>query len=154
NGWEETNDNDDPDVMNWSYYNDLYSGPEFQKLWSMMAYLNQKGITNGLMLNFQGPGPDWMGGYDLTPGMEDEWAEMVASLVIYARTNRHLQFTLLAPNNEPDSDNEGMHVQSAAQYVTSLHKLAQLLDANRMTDIRFVGPDTALASSYPDFFQQ
>src|SRR6185369_10569219 len=32
NGWEETNDNGDPDVMNWSYYNSLYSGPEFQKL--------------------------------------------------------------------------------------------------------------------------
>src|SRR6267142_7030928 len=32
NGWETANDNTDPNVMNWSYYNALYSGPEFQKL--------------------------------------------------------------------------------------------------------------------------
>ena len=152
NGWETTNDNGDPDVMNWSYYNALYSGPEFQKLWDMMSYLNQKGITNGLVLNFQGSGPSWMGGSDLDPGMEDEWAEMVASLVIYARTNRHLQFSLLAPNNEPDNQGEGIHVQSANQYVTSLHKLAQLLDTNGMTDIRFVAPD--LASGDTSFFPE
>jgi hypothetical protein len=31
--WEETNDNDDPSVMNWEYYNDRYSTPlpEFQR---------------------------------------------------------------------------------------------------------------------------
>ena len=152
NGWETNNDNSDPNVMNWAYYNALYSGPEFQKLWSMMAHLNQKGITNGLVLNFQGPGPSWMGGWSLTPGMEAEWAEMVASLVIYARTNRHLQFTLLAPNNEPNNQGEGIQVQSASQYVTSLNKLAQLLDANGISDIRFVAPD--LASGLTDFFPE
>src|SRR3954453_6925767 len=61
NGWETNNDNSDPAVMNWTYYNALYNGPEFQKLWGLIAYLNQKGITNGVMLNFQGSGPPWMG---------------------------------------------------------------------------------------------
>jgi O-glycosyl hydrolase len=152
NGWETVNDNDDPDVMNWAYYNALYSGPEFQKLWGMMSYLNQKGITNGLILNFQGPGPSWMGGLSLDPGYEDEWAEMVASLVIYARTNLHLQFTLLAPNNEPNITGEGIQVQNADQYVECLHKLAQLLDANGLTDIRFVAPD--LSDGLTDFFDE
>src|SRR5437870_3697113 len=58
NGWEATNDNNDPNVMDWTYYNALYSNPEFEKLWSVIGYLNQKGITNGIVLNFQGPGAD------------------------------------------------------------------------------------------------
>jgi O-glycosyl hydrolase len=93
-----------------------------------------------------------MGGASLDNGYEDEWAEMVASLVIYARTNRHLQFTLLAPNNEPNITGEGIHVRSAEQYVTSLHLLAQLLDANGMSDVRFVAPD--LSGGQTDFFSE
>ena len=54
NGWEATNDNNDPNVMNQAYYDALYRGPEFEKLWGLIGYLNQKGITNGIMLNFQG----------------------------------------------------------------------------------------------------
>ncbi len=42
--WEATNDNSNPSVMNWTYYNSVYSGPNFQRLWGMMAYLNQRGI--------------------------------------------------------------------------------------------------------------
>jgi O-glycosyl hydrolase len=140
NGWEATNDNDDPNVMNWDYYNALYSGPEFEKLWGLIAYLNHKGITNGVMLNFQGPGPDWMGYDSLDYGYEDEWAEMVASLVVYARKTRHLQFTLVAPNNEPDSGSEGI-VMTPDQYAAGLHKLALDLDANGLSDVRLVGPD-------------
>jgi len=58
--WEGTNDNSNPNVMNWDYYKTVYSAPDFQKLWDTMAYLNQKGITNGVMPNFQGFGPGWM----------------------------------------------------------------------------------------------
>src|SRR2546423_1292477 len=78
--WETSNDNTDPAVMDWAYYNGLYAGPEFQKLWGLIGYLNQRGITNGVILNLQGPGPNWMGGDTLTTGYEGEWAEMVASL--------------------------------------------------------------------------
>ena len=90
NGWEETNDNGDPNVLNQGYYDALYAGPEFEKLWGMMAYLNQKGITNGLVLNFQGPGPSWMGGGTLTVGMEDEWSEMIVSLLLYEIGRAHV----------------------------------------------------------------
>ena len=138
--WESTNDNADPNVMNWSYYNGIYTAPDFEKLWSIMAYFNQRGITNGLMLNFQGSGPHWMGGSPLTPGFEDEWAEMVASLFVYARNNRHLRFNVVAPDNEPDITVQGVDMTSS-QYVTAMRKLSQLLDANGLSDIRFVGPD-------------
>jgi O-glycosyl hydrolase len=141
NGWEATNDNDDPNVMNWDYYNALYSSPDFEKVWGLIGYLNQKGITNGIVLNFQGPGPDWMGGNTLLDGYEDEWAEMIVSLLMYARNTRHLQFNLVAPNNEPDLSSEGIHIESGTRYTQTLHKLAQMLDANGLSDVRLVGPD-------------
>jgi O-glycosyl hydrolase len=141
--WEATNDNDDPDVMNWSYYNAVYGTPRFEKLWGIIGYLNQRGITNGVMLNFQGPGPQWMGGATLPPGYEDEWAEMIASLLVYARNTRHLQFSLVGPDNEPNEINQGVDVANAAQYATMLHLLAQKLDTNGLSDVRFLGPDGA-----------
>lgn len=137
--WESSNDNANPEVMNWTYYNSIYGSPNFQKLWDTVAYLNHRGITNGLMLNFQGAGPQWMGGSPLAPGFEDEWAETVASLFVYARNNRHLKFGLVAPNNEPDVTVQGVDMTSS-QFVTAMHKLSQLLDANGLSDIRFVGP--------------
>ncbi len=144
--WEASNDNSDPNVMNWTYYNQVYRVPEFQKMWDMSAYLNQRGISNGLMFNFQGNGPAWMGGSPLTAGYEAEWAEMVASMFIYARKTRHLQFTLVGPNNEEDILIQGVNM-TASQYVTALHKLAQLLDTNGLSDVRFVGPDLGYTST-------
>jgi O-glycosyl hydrolase len=138
--WEDTNDNSNPNVFNWTYYNQVYSTPDFQKMWDMAAYLNQRGITDGLMFNLQGNGPDWMGGSALTDGYEAEWAEMVASLFMYARNTQHLQFNLVAPNNEPDQPLMGVGM-TIPQYVTALHTLAGLLDTNGLSDLRFVGPD-------------
>jgi O-glycosyl hydrolase len=82
-----------------------------------------------------------MGGNTLLDGYEDEWAEMIVSLLMYARNTRHLQFNLVAPNNEPDLASEGIHIPTAAQYATTWHKLAQMLDTNGLSDVRLVGPD-------------
>ena len=139
--WEATNDNSDPNVMNWAYYAPIYQSAEFTKLWNLTAYLNSRGITNGVFFNFQGPGPLWMGGTNLTGGLESEWAEMIASQLIWARQTNHLQFQYVGPNNEPDSYPQGILVSNAAQYVTSLHYLSQLLDSNGMSDVQFIAPD-------------
>src|SRR5688572_19938576 len=48
--WEETNDNDDPFVFNWNYYNNLYETEKFRKVWDMIRYLNSRGITDRLMI--------------------------------------------------------------------------------------------------------
>ena len=144
--WEATNDNSDPSIMNWTYYNAVYSTTDFQKMWDMSAYLNQRGITNGLIFNFQGNGPAWMGGSPLAGGYEAEWAEMVASVFLYARNTQHLGFNLVAPDNEEDILVQGVDMTSA-QYVTALHTLAQLLDANGLSDLHFVGPDLGYTST-------
>jgi hypothetical protein len=140
--WEATNDNSDPNVMNWSYYGQIYSSADFQKMWGLAAYLNQKGISNGLMFNFQGNGPSWLGGGSLSQGMEAEWAEMIASLLIYAHQTNHLQFSLVGPDNEMDQVVQGVDM-TVTQYTNALHKLSQLLDTNGLSDLRFVGPDLA-----------
>ena len=143
--WEGTNDNDDPNVMNWSYYTNLYSQPEFAKLWGMMGYLNQRGITNGLILKVGGPGPLWMGGLSLDSGMEDEYAETVASLFVYARNNQNLVFHEVRPVNEVDINYTGENM-TESQYLTAVHDVGLLLDANGMSDVRFSGPDMAETS--------
>jgi len=80
--WEQTNDNADPFVFNWTYYNTVYGGAKFQKLWSTMRYLNDKGIESGLMLNFMGRGPTWIGpNSSVDVDKEDEFVETIASAV-------------------------------------------------------------------------
>jgi O-glycosyl hydrolase len=147
NNWEATNDNSNASVMNWDYYNTVYSAPEFQKLWGIMAYLNQRGITNGLVPSFEGPVALWMGGLSLTPGYENEYAETITSLLLYARNTQHLQFSMVEPVNEPDITYTGIHLTGASQFVTVMHDLAQQLDANGMGDLRFSGPDLSNTST-------
>jgi len=154
--WEAANDNGDSNTLNWTYYNSVYNSAEFNKLWDMSAYLNSRGITDGLIYNFQGPGPAWMCGtsnpnlQSLTVGLEDEWAEMIVSQLYYARNVRGVQFRSVMPNNEPDIGVQGIHLSGAAQYATTLHKLALKLDANGLSDVTIIGPD--LASTDNNYF--
>ena len=140
--WEVTNNTSQ------AAYNAIYGSARFEKLWDLVAYLNQKGITNGIMFNFQGPGPQWMSGEELDPGYEPQWAQMITSLLIYARNTRHLQFNLVAPDNEPDLgySYEGIGA-SQTQYVTMLNQLALNLASNGLSDVRIMGPDLAFPST-------
>ena len=140
--WEAVNDNADPTLLDWSYYNALYGSSAFTRLWDMTAYLNQRGLKDGVFFNFMGPGPSWMGGGTLAAGMAEEWAESITSLLAYARNTRGLEFRLVAPDNEPDIYNEGIHMD-VTPYTDCLHALARKLDANGLGDLRLVGPDRA-----------
>jgi hypothetical protein len=145
--WEDTNDNADPNVADWTYYNALYSNAKFQNLWGTLHYLNQKGVTNGIVLSFMGRVPTWMGGGVTNSASESEWVEMIATLLYYARTTAQVQFAMVDPMNETDWDGiEGPQV-SAAQYVRLLHNLSLKLDAMGLGDIHFVGPTTAIVGT-------
>ena len=118
--WEVVNDNADPNVMNWEYYNDRYSSPIFEATWNGLRYLNSKGIRPVIAL--MGPVPAWMTddkappprhkvcqgnvppnqqGH-LSPAMYDEFAEEVVSMAEYARTQEHINFEFFSPFNETD----------------------------------------------------
>lgn len=141
--WEAVNDNADPNVFNWTAYNALYSTPRFEELWSTMGYLNRRGITANLILNFMGPGPAWMGGSSLAANAEDEWVEMVASVAYYARNTRGLKFGVFSPSNEPDWDGiEGIRMDQW-QWARVMNKLVAKLDATGLGNLRILGPDTA-----------
>jgi hypothetical protein len=145
--WENPNDNADPATPDWTYYNALYSNAKFQNLWGTLAYLESKGFTNTIALSFMGRVPTWMGGSSINSTAEDEWVEMMATLMYYARNTRGLQFKILDPLNETDWDGiEGPQV-NATQYVRLLRKLSLRLDAMGLTDVRFLGPNTASVST-------
>ncbi len=140
--WEDKNDDGNPFVFNWTYYRSIYEKPKFQKVWDLIAYLNHNGMTDGVMINLMGRLPAWMGREVIKEDKEDEWVEMVVSLLYYARNVRHLKFGIFAPMNEPNIRNEGPTV-SPQQYVRVLKKLIQRLDAVGLDNIRIVAPDVA-----------
>jgi O-glycosyl hydrolase len=140
--WEDKNDNNDPFSFNWDYYNALYETPKYQKAWDMIAYLNKRGITKNLMINFMGPVPLWMGGKVVKEKYEDEYIEMLVSFFYYARKTKHLQIGLISIMNEPDIENEGPTV-NAKQYVKLQRKFINRMDSLGMGDIRYVSPDVA-----------
>jgi hypothetical protein len=141
--WETNNDDTSSTNYNWAYYNQIYSSPQFTKLWDMLEHLNRSGYSNRVILTFMGWGPSWMMDTDarsLKPGMEDEWAEMIASALIYARNTHGVQVSLVTPNNEPDIYDEGIRITNSTQYADTLHRLAAKLDAAGLTNLWFVGP--------------
>jgi len=161
--WEAVNDNADPNVMNWSYYNSIYGNADFAKLWNTLGHLNSRGITNGAFFCFMGWGPAWMMDPNITAngvrtslqsGQEAEWAEMIGSALIYARNTRGLKFNLVAPNNESDINFEGIRVDTATQYTNSLRKLADLLNANSVNNLSFVAPDRSNGDYGYDFMPE
>lgn len=167
--WEAVNDNSDPNIFNWNYFNKVFSNARFQGVWKTLRYLNQKGITNGLIISLMGAPPateplgvpdkqkSWMGGvdYSISPTMEDEFVESIAALLYYARHTEKIQFSLVSPMNEteqissgksidhPDGFVEGPNIPDAVQFARIIKKLGEKLDAIGMSDIRFVAPDAA-----------
>lgn len=142
--WENPNDNADPHVFDWNYYHALYSNAKFQNLWGTLGYLNQKGFTKSIAVSFMGIPPSWMGtGGHINPSAEDEWVEMMASVVSYARNTAHVQFGMLAPINEPGWDGIEGPLTDAVQTTRLLHNLAVKLDSLGLSDVRLLGPETA-----------
>src|SRR6476660_9639470 len=99
--WETVNDNNDPNSYNWTYYDSIYSLPRFTCVWNTVEYLNSKGITD-ITLSPDGAAPGWMGGTKLHQGSEEEYAEMMASMVYYGikRRSPAIHFIMLSPINE------------------------------------------------------
>ena len=167
--WEETNDNDDPKVMNWEYYNDRYSTPIFEATWNGLRYLNSRGIRP--MLALMGPVPAWMTDSNpppprhkvcqegvapnlqghLSPSMYDEFAEEVVSMVEYARNQAHLDFDYFSPFNETDCyPPEGPRIDPD-EAPKVLEAVALRLRKEGLGDIRLAVPDNAvITNDYTD----
>lgn len=154
--WEASNDDNDPKHMNWDYYNDRYSIPQFEAAWAAARYLNSHGIQPFMALS--GTAPEWMldtnpasttqqphartrnltKPYHLNPAMYEEFAEEVVSMAVYARTKAHINFQYFGPINETDCyPEEGPRIDpSEAPRVLSAisHRLRQ----EGLGDVRLV----------------
>jgi O-glycosyl hydrolase len=149
--WETANDNNDPMSFNWDYYNQLYETPKFQALWGLLGYLQQK-PGDIIYLNVMGCVPEWMGRCSINSDAEDEWVEMIASLLVYARDTKHLRIDIISPMNEQDLGGpEGPKVDSE-QYVGLMNKLSARLDGLAVGDIQLIGPDTAYVDQTADSY--
>ena len=142
--WEATNDDADPNNYNWTAYNSIYSSPKFEKMWSMIGYLNSRGVK--VIICPMGKAANWMGGLVLTTTdpIKNEYAEMIASMAIYGQTQRGLQFAL-EPNNEPDIETEGIRMSAPLQ-AEELNKIAVRLDAAGLSGMRMLGPSAGVIS--------
>jgi len=143
--WEHVNDNNDPFTFNWAYYNKLYETPKFRKAWEMIKYLNDRNITDNLMINFMGFAPEWMGVRIIEPKYEDEYVEMIVSFFYYALKNKGLKFGLIAPTNESEHHccKEGPHL-NGEQHARILRKLIDRMESlGIMGNIKLVAPDNA-----------
>ena len=167
--WEVVNDNADPNVMNWEYYNDRYSTPIFEATWNGLRYLNSKGIRPVIAL--MGPVPVWMTDVKasspqhrvcqenvppnqqghLSPALYGEFAEEVVSMVEYARTQAHLDFGFFSPFNETDCyPPEGPRVDPD-EAPKVLEAVAQRLKKEGLGDIRLTVADNAIiTNNYTD----
>lgn len=167
--WEEYNDNDDPNVMNWEYYNNRYSHPIFEATWNALRYLNSRGIRP--MVALMGPVPTWMTDDQappprhkvcqdnvppklqghLSPAMYDEFAEEVVSMVEYARTKAHVDFDTFSPFNETDCyPPEGPRIDPE-EAPKVLEAVARRLRKEGLGDIRLAVPDNAvITNDYTD----
>src|SRR5215831_16010840 len=167
--WEEVNDNDDPGVMNWEYYNDRYSGPIFEASWVGLRYLNSLGIRPIIAL--MGPAPDWM--LDdkvshprhkvcqksdpppgqpaplthLNPAMYEEFAEEVVSMVVYARTQARIDFEYFSPFNETDCyPPEGPRIDPD-EVAPVLEVIARRLKKEGLGDVKLTVADQAIITN-------
>lgn len=159
--WEPVNDNDDPQVMNWDYYNDRYSIPNFEASWAAARYLNAKGAR--VMLAAIGITPEWM--LDgkapppkhrvcrnnpnpckpdhLNPAMYEEYAEMLVSMAMYARTQAHVNFEYFSPFNETDCyPAEGPRIDPE-EAPRVLEAIARRLRKESLGDVRLVSVEQA-----------
>ena len=114
----------------------VYETPKMQDIWNTIGSLNLIGVGgNQIILNFMGWTPTWLGGSGafgspshITPGKEEQFATMIASLIYDGRKVRNLDFLLLTPLNESDHDCQEGPCVDASQYVTILKALIAELD--------------------------
>ncbi len=154
--WEAANDNDDPKVMNWEYYNDRYSIPTFEASWAAARYLNSRGLK--VFMALSGTAPEWMldskpltpepadtnrkrdlsRPYHLNPAMYDEFAEEVVSMAMYAHNKARIDFNYFGPINETDCyPAEGPRVDPS-EAPRLLNAISHRLRQEGLGDVRLV----------------
>lgn len=85
-----------------AYLQQIYSNTIFKNAWASFRYFNEKGITPSICIS--GRIPPALGKKDDTKRLADfdGYAEMIATLLKWAREKELLKFSLFSPFNETD----------------------------------------------------
>jgi hypothetical protein len=140
--WEPVNDNSDPDLYNWKYYDSIYSAPRFTCVWNTIEYLNRLGISD-ITLSPDGAAPAWMGITKLKAGMEAEYAETISSMVYYGLRRRTpaIHFIMISPINETTCGGGEGVLTTPEQFGKIYSDVAKHLIHDKLTTLTIIGPD-------------
>jgi len=138
--WEPSNDNNDPNDMNWSGFKDYKCSHED---FVLLQKLGQADIE--CMLGIFDV-PDWLvenpgaGQYRIIPEhLYPEFGEMIASYIIYARDNYDANITVLNIQNEP---NIGIYNYFSPQELSNVTEVVLgCLDSFGLGDIKVIVGD-------------
>jgi O-glycosyl hydrolase len=135
--WPDPDGSIGPDALNEEHLAAIYQGNVFQGGWALMRYLNEHGIEPYLTVS--GDVPIWMLGPDGKTLSEYElFADMLVSMVEWAKRKEALRFTLFGPLNETDVGSpEGPSV-NPADFAKVLEVLHDKLSRRGLDDIRLV----------------
>ncbi len=133
------------------YYPTIYETPDFQALWRTLGYLDRKGART--ILSASGPVPAWMGGSRIEPTSEDQFVEMLASVVDYGRRVKGLHIELLSPLNETDIGPPEGPLVAPDQYARIVTKVLARLAELGYSDVEIVGPETSRVDKAPGYIE-
>jgi hypothetical protein len=126
-----------------SYLDSVYRSGVFSDAWQTFRYLNQKGIEP--FFNVSGRICPGLGKVDDPNRLADfdGYAEMVTSMLTWAREKEGLKFSLFAPFNETDLGfPEGPKIDEMEMLIATKAIIAKL-DANGLSDIKLIAIDDA-----------
>jgi hypothetical protein len=123
------------------YLAQIYSSKVFKDAWATFRYLNSKGISPHF--NVSGRIPTALGFEDNPRRLKDfdGYAEMVVSMLWWARDREHLKFNLAGPFNETDlSYPEGPGISTSDAHTALVSVLLKLKEYG-IEDIRLIVMD-------------
>jgi hypothetical protein len=120
----------------------VLDGDIFRRGWGMMRWLNEHGIRP--YLTASGIVPPWMLGPDgKTLADFAAFADMMATMLEWAKHKENLDFTLFGPLNETDIGDPEGPTAGPADYVKACEALDDALRVRGLDDIQFVVAEQA-----------
>ncbi|MDZ7372164.1 MAG: hypothetical protein ONB12_13465, partial [candidate division KSB1 bacterium] len=120
-----------------TYLAQIYSAPIFRDAWAAFRYLNEKGVQPHFNVSGRIPpqfaGPDGQRLVDF-----DGYAEMIASMLKWARVKEGLKFSLLAPFNETDLGFPEGPKLLPEDVLPAVRAVVRRLDAAGLSDIKLI----------------
>lgn len=141
--WVDPQSIKDASVLNEKTYAEVYTSEVFKNGWSMMRYLNEKGIEP--YLTCSGDVPKWMLGTDgKTLAQYEQFCDMLISLIDWAKNKENLKFKYFGPLNETDIGSPEGPTVLPEGYTKTLLILDRKLKEKGFNDIKLVVAEQAM----------